>query len=70
MRGGTDWSRHSWGIAEDLYTKKNGLKTKWADAAFSKKEYIPMLDIYYANGFVNQGKEKLFDAMHWEFLKF
>ena len=70
MRGGTDFSRHSWGIAEDLYSKKNGLKTKWEDALFSKKEYAPMVDIYYANGFVNQGIEKGTDGMHWEFLKF
>ena len=70
MRGGTDWSRHSWGIAEDLNPTKNDLKTKWVNSQFSKKEYKPMIDIYYANGFVNQGIEKGTDAMHMEFLKF
>lgn len=67
MRGGSDWSRHSWGIAEDLNPSKNGLNTKWGKSQFSKKEYKPMIDIYYANGFVNQGIEKGYDAMHFEF---
>jgi hypothetical protein len=68
MRGGSDWSRHSWGIAEDLNPIKNGLKMTWKNSQFFKQEYKPMIDIYYKNGFINQGKEKGFDAMHWEIL--
>jgi len=53
MRGSTTkWSRHSWGIALDLSPTKNGLKTKKPAAQFSKPEYKPMIDIFYANGFV------------------
>jgi hypothetical protein len=70
MRGGSDWSRHSWGIAEDLNPEKNTLNMKAGKAQFSKKEYNAMMDIYYANGFVNQGKEKGFDYMHFQFQKF
>jgi hypothetical protein len=70
MRGGSDWSRHSWGIAEDLNPDKNGLKIKAHDAQFAKKEYKPMMQIYYANGFINQGIEKGFDIMHFEFKEF
>jgi len=62
----TKWSRHSWGIAIDLSPELNGLKTKWKDAQFSKQEYSSMIDIFYKNGFFNLGKEKNFDAMHWE----
>jgi hypothetical protein len=70
MRGGNDWSRHSWGIAEDLNPGKNSLRMKMHQAQFGKKEYQPMIHIYYKNGFVNQGIEKGFDFMHFEFKEF
>ena len=70
MRGGNDWSRHSWGIAEDLSTKKNSLNMGAKKAQFAKAEYRPLMEAYYDNGFVNQGIEKGFDYMHFEFLKF
>ena len=67
MRGSkTKWSRHSWAIAIDLSPAKNGLKTKWENAQFSKPEYQPMIDIFYTNGFFSYGKERDMDAMHWE----
>lgn len=70
MRGGSDWSRHSWGIAEDLNPTKNDLRMKMHQSQFGKKEYQPMIHIYYKNGFVNQGIEKGFDFMHFEFKEF
>lgn len=70
MRGGSDWSRHSWGIAEDLNPIKNTMNMRAGKAQFSKREYKPMIDIYYANGFVNQGVELGFDYMHHQFDKF
>lgn len=65
-RGGSNYSMHSWGIAIDLDPERNGLRTKWKDAQFSKDEYKPMLDIFYVNGFINLGKEKDYDSMHFE----
>lgn len=70
MRGSTKkWSRHAWGIAIDLDPARNGLKTPWHKAQFSKTEYKAMHEIFEANGFQNYGKTKLFDAMHFELVK-
>jgi len=66
MRGGDKLSMHSWGLAIDLNPVENGLRTKWKYAQFSQPEYKPMIDIFYANGFINLGLEHNFDAMHFE----
>lgn len=67
MRGSkTRWSRHAFGAAIDLDPERNTLKETWAQARFSRPEYKPMLDAFYANGFFNLGKEKNYDAMHFE----
>ena len=70
MRGSkTKWSRHSWGIAIDLDPARNGLKTKWASSQFAKPEYQFMVDTFYKHGFFSYGKERNFDAMHFELNK-
>lgn len=67
MRGSkTKWSRHSWGIAIDLDPARNGLTTKWKDAQFSKPQYNFMIDTFYRHGFMSYGKDRDFDAMHFE----
>jgi len=66
MRGGSDFSRHSWAIAIDLNPEKNTLKMTFAQSQFSKPEYAKLHEIFEKNGFINLGKTKSFDAMHWE----
>lgn len=66
MRGGSSWSKHSWGIAIDLDPARNGLKTPFVKANFSKPEYNELHRIFEKHGFINLGKVKNMDTMHWE----
>jgi hypothetical protein len=62
MRGGTSWSRHSWGIAIDIDPDHNRLK--WGRDRARMPEAV--IDIFEAHGWLSGGRSWGYDFMHFQ----
>lgn len=66
MRGGSNWSIHSWGAAVDLDPDRNLLKWGKDKAAFAKKEYDAFWKIVESEGWTSLGRARNYDWMHFQ----
>lgn len=64
MRGGTSWSMHSWGIAEDIDPARNQLKWGRNLARLDDKDYDAFWGFWEDEGWVSLGRQRGFDFMH------
>lgn len=69
MRGGSAWSIHSWGAAQDVDPDHNQLKWPRIKASLDNPEYDPFWSIVYSAGAIGLGRERDFDWMHFQFAK-
>jgi hypothetical protein len=64
MRGGTNLSMHSWGIAMDFDPERNQLRWGRDKARMARPEYGAFLDAWQQEGWISLGRERNFDWMH------
>lgn len=67
MRGGSEWSVHSWGAAVDLDPDRNQLAWGIDRAAFAKPDYDAFWSFVEAEGGYSLGRRENRDWMHFEF---
>jgi hypothetical protein len=70
MRGGSEVSTHSYGIAFDYNPENNQLKWGRDKAVFATPEYADWMDIWNKHGAINIGETKNYDFQHFQFSTF
>jgi hypothetical protein len=65
-RGGTELSRHAWGIAIDFDPSRNQLKSKKKDAKIDDPDYDAFRASMRKNGMLSLGELSDYDWMHFE----
>lgn len=70
MRGGSNISRHSWGIAIDLAANQNAFKTPWAEDKIGDPGYATMpvefIEIFEEAGWKSGARAWSRDSMHFQ----
>ena len=69
MRGGQEYSMHSWGIAFDFAAAYNQLKWHKERALFGRKEYEGWFEAWESQGATSLGRARNFDWMHVQFAR-
>jgi peptidoglycan hydrolase-like protein with peptidoglycan-binding domain len=64
MRGGSQWSMHSWGIAIDYDPDQNKLEWGRERAAFARPDYAVWWRCWEEEGWTSLGRSKNYDWMH------
>jgi hypothetical protein len=64
MRGGSEYSTHSWGIALDFMSAQNQLKWKEGQAILARPEYVPFWECWELEGWTSLGRRYNYDWMH------
>lgn len=67
MRGGSNWSMHSWGIAIDFDPDRNQLRWGRDKARLAKPDCEAFWRIWEEEGAVSLGRSRNFDWMHVQF---
>ena len=64
MRGGSNWSVHSWAAAIDIDPEHNQFRWSNTKATLDELDYEPWWKLWEAEGWVSLGRERNFDWMH------
>lgn len=64
MRGGTNYSMHSWGIAIDFDPERNQLSWGKDKARLAQADAVPFWQAWEAEGWLSLGRARNFDWMH------
>ena len=67
MRGGSQWSMHSWGIAIDFDPDRNQMQWGRDKARLAKPDLETFWRIWEEEGAVSLGRTRNFDWMHVQF---